>query len=57
MPAGASHITGFVCSKDRMVRGLYPYAKPNKRMTRIMATKRKIEELEMLFDILKLTAI
>lgn len=57
MSAGTTHITGFVNSKDRMIRGLTNYAKPNKRMAQVMATKRKIEEVEMLFDVLRLTSV
>jgi predicted protein tyrosine phosphatase len=57
MTAGTTHITGFICSKDRMVRGLTPYAKPNKRMVQVMATRRKIEEMEMMVDILRLTSV
>ena len=54
MSVGSSHITGYICSKDRMVRGLTPYAKPNKRMVQVMTTKRKIEEMEMLVDLLSI---
>jgi predicted protein tyrosine phosphatase len=38
-----------------MVRGLTPYAKPNKRMVQIMASKRKTEEMYMMLDVLQLT--
>jgi predicted protein tyrosine phosphatase len=55
MAAGTTHIAGFICSKGRMLRGLTPYAKPNKRMVQVMATKRKIEEMEMMLDILRIT--
>lgn len=55
MSVCTAHITGFICSKDRMVRGLTPYPKPNKRMAQVMATKRKIEEMYMMLDVLQLT--
>ena len=55
MSVCTAHITGYICSKDRMVRGLTPYAKPNKRMVQIMASKRKTEEMYMMLDVLQLT--
>lgn len=55
MAHGTSHLVGFICKKDRMVRGLTGYTKASKRMAKIMSTKRKIEELEMLRDVLRLT--
>ena len=55
MSVCTAHITGFICSKDRMVRGLTPYPKPNKRMAQVIATKRKIEEMYMMLDVLQLT--
>jgi hypothetical protein len=48
-------IAGFIRSKDRMVRGLTPCAKRNNRLVQVMATKRKLEEIEMLLDVLRLT--
>ncbi len=55
MSVCTTHITGYICSKARMVRGLTPYAKPNKRMVQIMASKRKTEEMYMMLDVLQLT--
>ena len=48
-------IAGFIRSKDRMIRRLTPCAKPNNCKVQVVATKRKIEEMEMLLDILRLT--
>ena len=50
-------ITGFIRSKGRMTRSLNPCAKSNNCRVQVVATKRKIEEMEMLLDILRLTGV
>ena len=55
MAHGKSYLTGFICSKDRMIRGLPGYTKASKRMCKIMETRRKIEELEMQREVVRLT--